>query len=103
MLRGGPLEGAGASFGRELDSFALELSGRDSSPVGGALVGNVGGGTGRLAEGASGISSGFCWAQPVSTTKNISAPSTTALAFFIISWEPALSFCSDGNLQTAPY
>src|SRR6266850_1257911 len=89
-LRGSSLEGAGSTVGCGRDSSALELSGpaswlAESWLADGLVVGNAGGGRGRLADGASGTSSGFCCAQPVpASSRKIIAPSITALVFFTI-------------------
>jgi hypothetical protein len=54
------------------------------------LGGNAGGGIGRLADGASGTSSGLCCAQTVPTNSKISAPNIAAPLLFTIP-VPALS------------
>ncbi len=79
VLRGGAF-GAGAV---ELGSSAgLFVSGADSSAPGRGLGGGVGG-MGRVAEGASGISSGFCWAHVAVANTSIPAKSAIPLVFFI--------------------
>jgi len=103
-LWGGSLEGVGSGLGCGRDSSELELSGPASCLAGGLLVGNAGGGMGRLAEGASGTSSGFCCDQPVPANRKTSAPNITAPLFFTIS--RTHTFFSQNlaeNAQTALY
>jgi hypothetical protein len=75
------LRGAGwETSGRELDSPPFEsLCGLVSSVASGRGLDGAGGGKGRVAEGASGISPGFCWVQAGVSSRSANATTTIPL------------------------